>query len=73
MRTLLILTLLLGGCTTKPAPTPQFAGVARQAEEVAGSLDQARSDSKTVKSLHLDSMSLLDRLDYKAVLLLDRP
>ena len=73
MRTVVLLMLLLSafGCATKPTPTPEFAAITRRAGEVAGNISRAREDSKSVQALHFESMSLLDRLDYKTVLLLE--
>lgn len=71
---LLIFTVLgVGGCAApKPVPAPNYAGITRSAGQVSGSIDQARADSREIKAMHLDSMGLLDRLDHKAVILLDQ-
>lgn len=74
MRTLsLVATVaILAGCATKkaPAPSPQYAGVTRKAEDVATTVGTAKDSSKEVQSLHRQSMSLLDRIDYKTSILL---
>jgi hypothetical protein len=64
---------LVCGCAVKekpPASMPEYTGVSRRAEEIAGSLKQAWSDGKSVRELHHMSMGVLDRLDYKATKLL---
>lgn len=75
MKTLaLILALSLAGCVHKrqPVPSPEYAGVTRKAEDITETIDLAQSSNKEVKSLHRQSMSLLERLDYKTMLLLEK-
>jgi len=68
----ILATVLLAGCATKrkATPTPEYAAVGRKVEEVSKTIASVQSDNKEVKALQRDSMSLLDRLDYKAALLL---
>lgn len=71
--TVLSAALLVAGCATKPhAATPQLAGIIRQAGDVTAGLRQAQSDGKEVKSLLRQSMTLVERLDYKTSVLLER-
>jgi hypothetical protein len=63
--------LAVAACAPRPpAGTPAYVGIVRQSEEVHDHLATARGDSKTVQAMHLDSLGLLDRLDHKAVILL---
>jgi len=68
----ILAAIILSGCATKrkPTPTPEYAAVGRKVEEVSKTIGSIQSDSKEVKELQRDSMSLLDRLDYKASILL---
>jgi hypothetical protein len=52
---------------------PEFVGVARRAEELAGSLGQAWGDGKSVQKLQQESLSLVDALDEKIKFLLESP
>lgn len=52
---------------------PEFVGVARRAEELAGSLGQAWGDGKSVKELQQESLSLVEALDDKIKSLLEGP
>ena len=65
---------LLSGCASKPisTPTPEYAAVGRKIEDVGKTISSVQSDSKEVKELQRDSMSLLDRLDYKTTILLQQ-
>lgn len=64
--------LAMMGCATKKesAPSPQYAGVTRKVEDISNTISQVQSDSKEVKRLQDESLSLLDRLDYKTTILL---
>lgn len=77
MPKLFIAIVLIGmlGCASKPPPTPmpEFVGVARRAEELAGSLGQAWGDGKSVQKLQQESLSLVDALDEKIKFLLESP
>jgi hypothetical protein len=66
--------ILAAGCAARPvsAPAPRYMGIARGSEQIASHIATARADSKQVKAAQLGSMSLLDRLDYKAVILLEK-
>lgn len=82
----LTVLLSFAGCTTnRPvAHSPQLTGAITKSEDISHTLDLAQSDNKTVKKaiggirlgsdeikrLHVESMSSLDRLDYKATILL---
>jgi hypothetical protein len=69
----LCVALLVAGCATRPhAATPQLAGIIRQAGDITSTIRLAQSDGKEVKSLHRQSMSLVERLDYKTQVLLER-
>lgn len=77
MKLLLSLLLFLpvfAGCATKrvSAPSPQYAGVTRKAEDISKTIQSIQSDSKEVKQLQIDSMSLLDQLDHKMTMLLEK-
>jgi hypothetical protein len=52
------------------APSPQYAAVTRQVEDVTNTISLIQSDNKEVKTLQRESLSLLDRLDYKTMILL---
>ena len=76
MPKLFIAIVLIGmlGCASKPpTPMPEFVGVARRAEELAGSLGQAWGDGKSVQKLQQESLSLVDALDEKIKFLLESP
>jgi hypothetical protein len=72
---ILLFPAFLVGCAAKertaPVPLPEYSGVARRAEGVAGSVSKASAGGKEVRALHYESMGLLDRIDYKAGLLLE--
>jgi hypothetical protein len=44
--------------------------VTRKVEDITKTINLAQSDSKEVKRLQVQSMSLLERLDYKTTILL---
>ena len=70
---LVVITLALcGGCVHRSTPAPQFAGTLRQAASVSTGIQDAQEDNKEVKSLHRQSLGLLDRLDYKTTVLLEK-
>lgn len=75
-RVVLIFALTLPlfcACSTgkhRVAHAPQYAGVTRKAEDITKTISLIQSDSKEVKRLQSESMSLLDRLDYKTTILL---
>ena len=69
------LTALLScaACTAKPrVADPHMAGTLGQAATLSDSILAAASDSKEVKRLQTESLSLLERLDYKTTILLER-
>ena len=75
MKCLLIalMSLALCACSTAPrhaASSPQYAAVTRKVEDITKTINLAQSDSKEVKRLQVQSMSLLERLDYKTTILL---
>lgn len=53
-------------------PPPAFSGIVGKAKSAAGEIAKAREDGKAVKKLQLEAMDLLDRLDYKATILLEQ-
>lgn len=63
-----------GGCAARRVepPTPALASVVKKSQEARSSVESARSDGKEVRRLHIESMSLVERLDYKATLLLKK-
>ena len=68
-----LIALSFCACSTAKrnvAPSPQYAGVTRKVEDITKTINLIQSDSKEVKRLQSESMSLLDRIDYKATLLL---
>jgi hypothetical protein len=74
--TILFATILSIGATAcvtkKPVkPVTTFAGVTSRATSASSSIAKAVEESTTIKKLQLESMSLLDRLEYKAVILLE--
>ena len=70
---LCVASLALGCAKEKvtPTPLPEYHGVAKRAKSVAESVSQAKFDGKTIRALHYESLSLLERIDYKATLLLE--
>jgi len=70
----LALTCLMSfACSTAPrhaATSPQYSAVTRKVEDITKTINLAQSDSKEVKRLQVQSMSLLERLDYKTTILL---
>lgn len=72
MRYLITLFLLAGCAAHKPAPLPHYAAIATQGRAVADSVAQATSEGKGVRDLQTDALGLLDRLDYKATVLLEQ-
>jgi hypothetical protein len=70
---LALIALSFCACSTgkRPAaPSPQYAAVTRKVEDITKTINLVQSDSKEVKSLQMQSLSLLDRLDYKTTILL---
>lgn len=68
-----LIVLCFGACSTGKRPaaqSPQYAGVTRKAEDITKTINLAQSDSKEVKRLQWEGLSLLDRLDYKTTILL---
>lgn len=78
MKSILLLALLpvlFCACATprRPAPSsPALAAVVHKSSEAKTTVASARSDGKEVRQLHIESMSLVERLDYKATLLLKK-
>lgn len=71
----LIFIVLCAGCATRRAAPPasaSLAAVVRKSSETQASVESARSDGKEVRRLHIESMGLLERLDYKTTLLLKK-
>jgi len=82
----LIVLVTSAGCAGRrtAARSPQLTGVISKSEDITETMDLAQGDNKEVKRalggikdhasevkrLHLESMSSLDRLDYKATILL---
>jgi hypothetical protein len=70
-----VLLTLLVGCNLQRKEknyTPSFAGLSTQSKSVADGISRASLDSQEVKKLQREAMDLLDRLDYKAVKLLEQ-
>ncbi len=63
--------LFLAACSGNPrTASPQLGSVIRQAGDVADTISLVQDDAKEVKEFHRQSMSLVDRLDYKTTILL---
>lgn len=68
---LVLVGLLLSSCVAKPkAVSPQYAAVTRQAEDITKTINLAQADGKEIKRLQRESLTLLQRLDYKTTILL---
>jgi hypothetical protein len=70
---LALIALSFCACSTvkrSAAPSPQYAAVTRKVEDITKTINLIQSDSKEVKSLQMQSLSLLERLDYKTTILL---
>lgn len=68
--TITIAVSLTSCATKKPSPAPQYAGIVRQAQDAGKTIQTIRDGSKEVKSLQRESLSLIDRLDFKTTILL---
>jgi hypothetical protein len=82
----LMLLVTFAGCAGRrtAAHSPQLTGAIGKSEDVTNTISLAQGDNKEVKRaiggiqghssevrrLHLESMSALDRIDYKATILL---
>ena len=68
--------MLLVGCThtqpLKPAPIPSLTGAINQTVEIRKGIAVARDNSKEVRRLQAQSITLLDQLDNKIVKLLQK-
>ena len=63
--------MLLAACSGTPrAASPQLGGAIRGAADVTETISLVQDDAKEVKEFHRQSMSLVDRLDYKTQILL---
>ena len=75
MKCLILALITLGSfaCSTERhhAVSPQYSAVTRKVEDITRTINLVESDSKTVKRLQYESLSLLDRLDYKTTILLE--
>jgi hypothetical protein len=66
-------SLFLVSCASKKSAYDSlYAGVTTKAQSASDSIAAATADGKTVKRLQYEAMSLLDQLDYKAVILLNK-
>jgi hypothetical protein len=66
-------SLSLVSCASKKSAYDSlYAGVTTKAQSASDSIAAATADGKTVKRLQYEAMSLLDQLDYKAVILLNK-
>ena len=77
MKKILILAALgICSCThmqpVKPAPIPSLTGAVNQTIEIRRGLAVARDNSKEVRRLQTQSLTLLDQLDQKIVKLLEK-
>ncbi|TSA40726.1 MAG: hypothetical protein D4R57_01540 [Verrucomicrobiales bacterium] len=68
----LIALLSFVGCTAhrNAAISPQYAAVTRKAGDITKTINLIETDGKEVKRLQSQSLSLLDRLDFKTTILL---
>lgn len=74
MKKFLVL-IVLASCAACTGPrhaatSPQYSAVTRKVEDITKTINLVESDSKEVKKLQVQSLSLLDRLDYKTTILL---
>jgi len=68
-----LIALTFGACSTgRRTAAPQFSGTIRQASSVTDGIREAQEDNKEIKSLHRQSLGLLDRLDFKTSILLEK-
>jgi hypothetical protein len=72
--TVLISLFVFTACAVKKpkAKTPSFFGITSKAKSATESVTKATEDSEAVRKLQLEAMELLDRLDYKATVLLEQ-
>lgn len=64
--------MFMAGCAAQKSVNPggAYSAVEREAGSLAKTISAARGDGKEVLAAHLESMSLLERIDYKATVLL---
>lgn len=70
---LICLTVLSACAVKKPkASTPSFVGINSKAKSATEHVAKAAQENQTVRRYQLEAMELLDRLDYKATVLLEQ-
>jgi len=69
---MLVIALCTGCASHRLAPSPQYAGIVTKSEDITKTINLATEDSKEVRKLQRDSLSLVDRLDFKASRLLEK-
>jgi hypothetical protein len=70
---LVCLTVLSACAVKKPkAKTPSFLGISSKAKSATEHVAKATQENQEVRRFQLEAMELLDRLDYKATVLLEQ-
>lgn len=68
----MLLVLAATGCAGKKVKFSPLAGIIGQAGETSQGIGSAYAANEEIKALHYESMGLVDKLDYKTTVLLER-
>lgn len=72
--TAIISLFAASACVSKKpkAKTPSFIGITSKAKSAAEGISKASEEGEAVRRYQIEAMELLDRLDYKATVLLEQ-
>jgi hypothetical protein len=67
-----LFALFAVGCAAKKTTFSPLAAILGQSEEMSQDIGSAYAANEEIKALHYESMGLVDKLDYKTTVLLER-